>query len=397
VRPPLISLPCATGFTSTFSIGAFPALLPELGAGRLADWQLGLVAAAFGLTRMLADVPVGLFLTHHLRSALALGPLVVLVGLLALTLGGGSLPVLVLGRAVMGAGHALGMVGGLTAILRHQTRVLGSALNAYELSAILGMLGGTIVLAVLPSRLPWNVALLVTCMPQLLGMLLIPAVLAALPREEPGAARPLFARQLGDCVPSRTLSRGVVLAFVTGGTVAVAYASVEQFVIPLRASREFGLPRAGVAQLLMTVQLCDIVCLLPVGLLADRWGGGRILSASLFVFGAGVGLVAFGDLTLLTLGCALFGMGMSGWTLPLGLLRRDTAPGQLAWRTALYRVGVDGGIFLGPLLSGLLASHWPGLLPGLLVLILGGVAMLLLPGEWKRGRPDGGGGFRRAA
>ncbi len=397
MRPPLIALLCATAFTSMFSTGAFPALLPELGAGRLADWQLGLVAAAFGLARMLADLPVGLFLTHHLRSALALGPLVVLAGLLALTLGGGSLPVLLVARAVMGAGHALGMVGGLTAILRSQTRVLGAALNAFELSAMLGMLGGTIVLGALPSQLPWNIALLLTCVPQVIGVLLVPAVLAALPRQEPGAARPLFARQVGGCVPSPARGRWVALAFVTGGTVAVAYASVEQFVIPLRASREFGLPRAGVARLLMIVQLCDIVCLLPVGLLADRWGGGRILSAALLVFGAGVGLVAFGDLTLLTLGCALFGVGMSGWTLPLALLRGDTAPGQLAWRTALYRVGVDGGIFLGPLVSGLLAAHWPGLLPGLLVVTLGGVAGLLLQGEWTRGRPDGAGGSRPAA
>jgi len=29
----------------------------------------------------------------------------------------------------------------------------------------------------------------------------------------------------------------------------------------------------------------------------------------------------------------------------------------VAWRTALYRVGVDAGVFLGPLVSGLLAEH----------------------------------------
>lgn len=64
----------------------------------------------------------------------------------------------------------------------------------------------------------------------------------------------------------------------------------------------------------MTVQVFDIACLLPFGVLADP----------------------------------LFGVGMAGWTLPLSVLRRETAPAEVGWRTALYRVGVDGGIFLGP-------------------------------------------------
>ena len=57
----LILLVCLNSATTTISIGAFPALLPELGAAAtLADRQLGAVAGAFGLTCMLANVPVGL-------------------------------------------------------------------------------------------------------------------------------------------------------------------------------------------------------------------------------------------------------------------------------------------------------------------------------------------------
>jgi hypothetical protein len=51
------------------------ALLPEIGAAAvLADWQLGAVAGAFGLARMVSNVPVGLFITHHLTRALVLSP-----------------------------------------------------------------------------------------------------------------------------------------------------------------------------------------------------------------------------------------------------------------------------------------------------------------------------------
>ena len=65
--PPLIVLLCAVSFLTTFSIGAFPSLLPEVArSARLPDWQLGLFAGAFGFARMVADLPVGLFIFRHL-------------------------------------------------------------------------------------------------------------------------------------------------------------------------------------------------------------------------------------------------------------------------------------------------------------------------------------------
>jgi MFS family permease len=366
--PPLILLLCLVAFCNTVSIGAFPVLVPELGrAAGLADWELGLVAGAFGFARMLADIPVGLFITHHLRRALALSPLLLTAGVLLLGTGGPFL-VLVAGRAVAGVAQALGVVAGLTAILRYQAAGrLASALNAYELSAMLGILAATVALGLLPADLPWNVALLLACAPQAMGIALVPPLLAALPVEPAVRSRPLFAwRGVG----TGSLTPLAVLAFVTGGTIAIAYATLEQFVIPLRGAREFGLSRSGIAGLLMTAQLCDIACLVPAGLLSDRCGVRPVLGVMLVVFGGAAALVAFGGFPFMVAGCLLFGAGMAAWTLPLGVLRGETAPEQLGWRTALYRVGVDGGIFLGPVLSGLLAARAPALLPGLLAGLL---------------------------
>src|SRR5256885_2578151 len=101
----LLAMLCLTTGLQTFSIGAFPALLPELGRGAaLADWQLGAVAGAFGLARMLADLPAGLLMTHHVRRALIAGPAFVLVGIACVALGGAFAPPL-LGRAPLGAGR----------------------------------------------------------------------------------------------------------------------------------------------------------------------------------------------------------------------------------------------------------------------------------------------------
>src|SRR6059036_624870 len=117
----LTALLCLTTFSNLVASGAFPAVLPDIARSvALADWQLGIVASAFGFARMVADIPLGLFLTHNLRRALWLGPLVLLTGGLGVTAGGGF-AMLVLGRLLMGLGQALSMVAGLTVILRFQS------------------------------------------------------------------------------------------------------------------------------------------------------------------------------------------------------------------------------------------------------------------------------------
>ena len=368
---------------NTVSLGAFPALLPELGASAgLADWQLGAVAGAFGFARMLTDVPVGLFITHHLGRALRLGPLVLLAGAL-LVAGGGTFGMLLLGRALMGAGHTLATLVCLTAILRYRAGSgLASALAATELAAMFGVLAGAALTALLPRAVQWNAALLLACAPVLLTVALLPALRRALPGAGRQDARPLFARSSeppAAAAPASAARPGlVVLAATAGAAIAISYATVEQFVIPVRGSREFALERAGIARLLMLGQVIDILTLLPLGALADRRGARPVLGVVLLVFATAMGLVAFGTLPLVALGCALYGLAMAGWTLPLGLLRSVTPPAQVAWRTALYRVAVDGGMCLGPLLAGILAARHAGALPIAMAAALAvtGVALL---------------------
>ena len=379
----LIVLLCLTGGTTTISIGAFPALLPELGVGAgLADWQLGAVAGAFGLARMVANVPTGLFITHHLARALVLAPGLTLVGAVLLATGSGF-GALMLGRALMGVGHTLTMLGGLTAILRHRAGPgLASSLNAVEFSAMLGVLAGATLVSLLPRSVPWNVAVLIACAPMVANLFLLPALRGTLPRPQAGARRPLFARSQDVVVegpePPRAAPMLGLLAGAGGTAIALSYSTIEQFAIPLRGSREFGLDRAGIARLLMLSQVVDLLALLPLGALADRRGTPLVLGGVLVVFAAAVGLVGFGTLPLMTVGCALFGFGMAAWMLPLGILRSVTPPAQVAWRTALYRVCVDGGMFAGPFVSGLLGARHAGVLPGVLTVVVAAIGVALL-------------------
>ena len=380
---PLTALLCLTTFSNLVASGAFPAVLPDIARSvALADWQLGIVASAFGFARMVADIPLGLFLTHNLRRALWIGPLVLAIGGLCVV-GAGGFAMLVLGRLLMGLGQALSMVAGLTVILRFQSGTnLASALAAYELSAMIGMLGGAALIGTLPAELAWNTAFLVACGPQLAAIAIVPRLLSSLPAQ-PSAAS-LFARQAPSGTPAATLTRPrggasmVPLAFAAGGLVALTYSTMEQFVVPLRGSREFGLERAGVARLFMVQQVFDIAALIPTGILADRQGATRVLPGVLLLMAAGNAMIGFGALPVVVAGCALFGLSMSGWMLPLTLLRRDTEPERIAWRTGLYRVCVDGGIFLGPFLSGVLGMRLGGILPAISTTALALTALLLL-------------------
>jgi MFS family permease len=381
----LLVLLCVTMCVSTVSIGAFPALLPEVAGGRrLADWELGAVAGAFGFARMVADVPVGLFITHHAKRALVIAPFILVAGIACVVMSE-SFGLLVLGRALMGAGHTLGMLAGLTAILRYRVGAgLASSLNAFEFSAMVGILAGVGVLTILPRGLSWEAALLVACAPLLVAFVTAPLAAAALPHADSPAPSSAHGGAGPTVSGAEALSDGAgwlsmaALAFAAGGTVALAYSTVEQFVIPLRGSREFDLDRAGIARTLMIAQATDIVALLPVGALADRRGTAGVLGIILVIFAAAMVLIGLGGtLSMLQAGCVLFGLSMAGWMLPLGVLRAVTPAPRVAWRLSLYRVVVDAGMFLGPFLSGVLAARHPRLLPAVLACALATIGLAL--------------------
>ena len=145
--------------------------------------------------------------------------------------------------------------------------------------------GSLTLVGTLPRALAWQTAFVIACSPVLLALVFLRAVLALLPDD--GGDRPWFARSAAAVeshVPPGDRAT-TALAFAAGGAVALAYSTLEQFVIPVRGSREFGLERSGIARLLMLAQLCDTMALLPVGALADRRGTGRVLGVVLLTVG----------------------------------------------------------------------------------------------------------------
>jgi len=367
-------------FCSTFCLGAFSPLLPEIGrANGLTDWQLGMVAGSFGFARMAGAVPTGWLAGHRLGTTLAASPLLLALGLLLLG-SAGSFAVLVLGRLFLGFAHTLGTVGGLTALLLREDRGPGSSmrLNIFEFSAMIGVLGGLGLVGTLPASLGWNVSLMIGSSPLIVVLLIIPGLRRRFPDMPPGVRRaPETGEPRGlDSAPMPSI---VWMMFAVGVMLALSWSSVSQFLIPLRGTREFGLDRGGVSWLLMLSQFVDLVALLPVGRLADRVGRVPMIGTVVVVLGAGTIAVGLGSFPLFVVGCACFGFGMAGWMLPLGVIREHTRREVFAWRTGLYRVGVDAATFVGPMVSGLLGERDAGLFVaavGVAALALGGRILL---------------------
>jgi MFS family permease len=81
---------------------------------------------------------------------------------------------------------------------------------------------------------------------------------------------------------------------------------------------------------------------------------------------------------------------MAGWMLPLAVIRSVTPAERIGWLTALYRVSVDAGMFLGPFLSGLLGFARAWILPLLFAAAMCAIALGLLQHPASRGREQRG-------
>ena len=363
---------CVLLFCNTFGLGAFGPLLPEIGRTQsLADWQLGMAAAAFGFARMVAAMPTGLLVARRLAATLMAAPAVLIAGLLLLV-SAGPFPILLAGRFLLGIAHTLTMVSGLTAILlEDQGPGASLRLNTFEFSGMLAILGGLGVVGIMPAAWGWKVSLVLASTPALIPLFLTPAMGRAFPKA------PLAERAAAPAEERLTERRGdtsvVALMFSAGIVFALSWSAVSAFVIPIRGTREFGLSRTGISWLLAMAQVIDLAVLIPGGRLADRVGRGLVLGAVCVALGLGTLGVGLGSFPWFALGCAFFGLGLGGWMLPLGVIREHTPVARLAWRTGLYRVGVDSAIFLGPLVAGVLEGGGQRVF----LAVIGGGAVLL--------------------
>ncbi|MFZ5633537.1 MAG: MFS transporter [Bacillota bacterium] len=323
----------------------------------------GLVMAAFGLARLIFDLPGGVIAQRlHSVTGTAIGVTLVSAGSLCSALATGY-PMLVLGRFIAGMGSATTNVVVLTHLNRHSDYSnRGKVLGIFQ-GFFLGGIGiGPAVGGMIGARWGWRVTFIFCAVTALVALA---AVLAALldPGRRAGikAAGPAEKQSAG----SRAGEEGKlnIPAIVTVNLVTfIMLFAMEGFnntIIPLYGSMVLGLQPDLLGLIITLGVFMRFLVSLAGGILSDRYGRITVLVPCLATAGVGIVVMYFAvNYWIFLIAVLVFAIGRMGNNLPLTLLGDLTPAARMGWMTALNRFIADGGLALGPLVLGLVADRW---------------------------------------
>lgn len=327
--------------------------------------MVGATVTAFGLARLLTNIPAGMFADRRGRRFLLVGgPLITAVGMLGSGLAG-SIWVLLVFRFVAGLGSGLYMTGAQIYLLDIAEPDQTARFIATNQAALLvGVSFGPALGGVLASEYglssPFLVVSAAAFVTAVYGYLRLPETLD--PKNAEAARSEVNSDgSSADDDPSRwALLRSV--DFLAVGLVAFGVfsirAGVRQTLVPLQLNQEFGLEVADLGALFTALGVIGIVLIGPAGWAADRLGKKLIIVPTAIMAALGIGLVAIADsLPVLIAGLTIsaFGTSISG-PAPAAYVADLVDEGRRGQAMGLYRTAGDLGVVLSPVASGAVAD-----------------------------------------
>lgn len=319
---------------------------------------VGLTFTAFGLARLVLNVPAGIWADRAGRRVLLVGgPLLTAVGMI----GSGLAPsiwVLLAWRLVAGAGSALYMTGAQIYLVDiaaqdQRARYIATNQGALLLGLSVGPAVGGLLADAYGLRAPFLVVGVGALITAVYGFLRLPETIRpstdspAVVNGPPAGARRRF-----------VLSRQFVAVGVVTFAVFSLRSGFRQTLVPLAAVEQFGFDTGDVGLLFTVLGVVGLVLIGPAGWAADRFGRKPAIVPSGYVAALGVAMTALaGDPTWFAAGLVLsaIGTGVSG-PAPAAFVA-DIAPAELRGSAmGLYRTWGDLGLVLAPVLSGALAD-----------------------------------------
>lgn len=283
-------------------------------------------------------------------GVLRLGLVLFAAGALLVSLAGDFALVLV-GRALQGAGAAAAVSGGqAVAFAAAGPARAGRSLGLVHVAVAVGMLAGPVAGGLLVERSGWQAAFLIE------PPIALAAVLLAR-----GPRQPLRAPDTSSIVG--LLRRPNLAAGLALAVLAFTAMSANMFLVPYLLQRPLALAPSGAGLLMTIVPLGILAGALPAGALADRYG-------SRWPSTAGLGLVVIGVLGLalasgvegVGFALATYGIGAALFQSPNNLAVLAAAPpGGLGLASGLLGTSRQLGQILGVLLSGGLIQVGGGL------------------------------------
>ncbi len=332
--------------------------------------MVGATVTAFGLARLVTNVPAGLFADRNGRRLLLIGgPLVTAVGMLGSGLSG-SIWLLLVFRFVAGLGSGLYMTGAQIYVLDIAEPDQTARFIAINQAALLvGISVGPAIGGVLADRYglasPFLVVAAAALLTAVYGFVRLPETLSN--RDMPDdAGRSTDEPVAGDTTAgSAPPSRWSILAsidFLAVGFVSFAVfsirAGVRQTLVPLQLNQEFGLGVDDLGALFTALGFIGIVLIGPAGWAADRFNRKVIIVPTALLVAVGIGIVSFADtLSMFIVGLTISAVGSSiTGPAPAAYVADLVSDDRRGQAMGLYRTAGDFGVVAAPVLGGAVAD-----------------------------------------
>jgi MFS family permease len=311
----------------------------------------GLVVGAYGLARLLVDLPAGFLadrVGHRRLSVIAIVVLLVasVVGFLA-----GTVEQLILAR--IGSGFAVGILATVILSALSSTATAanrGKVMSLFHVANNTGIALYPLIGGVVGAAFGWRATFAVTIVLAVIAAILLLPLLLRLDLGKGGKGGG------GGGDPTRVLhgrQRRVAVLVTDFGVVAnmIHRHGFRNTILPLYAATALGLGGISIATAIALMSITGLLVATPGGMLGDRIGRRRVIMAGLSAVAVGdLVFLLTGDLVTFLAAAALIGFGDFFTSSQTALLSEVVPADGRTKAMSGYRFSADLGALLGPVL-----------------------------------------------